>query len=497
MPLDRSTAAPGDGVATSVPGARDGEAFDRLVAAVAEPVFEARRRDERHFERVALTLPEEADGDISLVGAEAMAPCAAADAPRPSGRPSCTWRELVREIADVLGVAVRDATDALAPDAVGALVRLELQQAPAVTATMAWRARVQAIVASLRAQHEGRPAPRFDALPGLERRLAADGRTRYLRCGVGPQALLLVNAFGLTLDVWHELARRMSSSLRVLVLDAASASGDVADDPYYGVPEAPAAFAQAVRALLDAEGLASCHVASWCGGSKLALELARRLPGSVASLALLAPSFAGEAEGDADSEGDSSFESRLATMCQVVERLPASAAGMARSMQAMLASSASASASTAPAAPGGADDADGSAVFALHDRVTAPWLHAPFEDGARMLAYSRQLLAFRAHRVAARGAAPDAGADLPRMLVTGELDATTNNRRARALLAHGGALAHFELQRAGHYFVHQNAALVAPLLLDFLQHGTRAEPRHARIRRVPDASETLLVSGEL
>ena len=176
-------------------------------------------------------------------------------------------------------------------------------------------------------------------------------------------------------------------------------------------------------------------------------------------------------------------------MCQVVDRMPAAAAGMARSMQAMLARGAQ-----APAAAD-ADDAAGAGVFALHDRVTTPWLHAPFESAASMTAYSRQLIAFRAHRLAREAGEPSS--TLPLMLVTGELDATTNNRRARALLAGRGALAHFELQRASHYFVHQNAALVAPLLLDFLHHGTKTEPRHPRIRRVPDAAEMLLVSGEL
>jgi hypothetical protein len=129
--------------------------------------------------------------------------------------------------------------------------------------------------------------------------------------------------------------------------------------------------------------------------------------------------------------------------------------------------------------------------------VTTPWLHAPFESAERMVGYSRQLLAFRAHRVAQVEPPADVRRAVPRMLVTGELDATTNNRRARALLADGGGLAHFELQRAGHYFVHQNAALVATLLLDFLHHGTKTEPRHPRIRRIPDATEMLLVSGEL
>jgi pimeloyl-ACP methyl ester carboxylesterase len=194
---------------------------------------------------------------------------------------------------------------------------------------------------------------------------------------------------------------------------------------------------------------------------------------------LLAPSFAGEP--CADEEGDSAFEASLSTMCQVVDRLPASAPGMARSMQAMLSRSVLAS-------PGGDADSTGAAVFALHDRVTTPWVYAPFEDAARMVAYSRQLLSFRAHHVVPAGCL-----SMPLMLVTGEQDATTNNRRAHTLLAGCGPLAHFELQRAGHYFPHQNADLVASLLLDFLRDGMRTESPHPRLRRVAEE----LVSGEL
>jgi pimeloyl-ACP methyl ester carboxylesterase len=453
--------------------------FERLVAAIAGLVFEARRRDEAHFEQVPLTLPDAGD-----------------DEPSPaSGGSPCSRRALVEAIAQAAGVPVRAATTALPVDAVGELVRLELQQAPCVPAAADWRARVQAVVAPLRAAHESHAAPRFDTLPGLGRALAADGRTRYLRCGDGATALLLVNAFGLPMDVWHELACRLAGEVRVLALDAVPAADGGAQravaDPYYVGADAPARFVAAVEAVLAAEGLGRCHVASWCGGAKLALELARARPALVTSLALLAPSFAGEPE--IEGEGDSAFENSLATMCQVVDRMPAAAAGMARSMQVLLGRGGQG----AQEARGG--DAGGAAVFALHDRVTTPWLHAPFEDGARMAAYSRQLLAFRAHRVPAAGAADD-GQAAPRLLVTGELDATTNNRRARALLAGGGPLAHFELQRAGHTFVHQNAALVAPLLLDFFRHGAQATwTPHPRLRRQPEAeSEAIeLVTGEI
>ena len=172
-------------------------------------------------------------------------------------------------------------------------------------------------------------APGFDTLPGLERRRAPEG-TSYLRLGSGPQALVLLNAIGMSLDVWQALAAELRHDCTVLVVDAAAhlpASG--LPSAYYDTPDAPARFEAALRAVLQAEGLARCHLAGWCAGAKYAIGLARQAPQLVTSLLLLAPSFAGEASGEG---GDSAFETSLHTLCKLVTRMPQAADNMARSM---------------------------------------------------------------------------------------------------------------------------------------------------------------------
>ena len=319
-------------------------------------------------------------------------------------------------------------------------------------------------------------APGFDTLPGLERRRAPEG-TSYLRLGSGPQALVLLNAFGMSLDVWQALAAELRHDCTVLVVDAAAhlpASG--LPSAYYDTPDAPARFEAALRAVLQAEGLARCHLAGWCAGAKYAIGLARQAPQLVASLLLLAPSFAGEASGEG---GDSAFETSLHTMCKLVTRMPQAADNMARSMLALLSKD---EPTVTPA-----------------DRAIQPWLQAPFVSAGHMISYSRQLMNFRAHAVAADGMAPLAQ---PLLLVTGERDVSTCPKRAAWLCRRLGTPLHIELQGGGHYFIHQDAGIIAQLVAAFLREGGGLQPPHPRLRRVAGTplvpmNGDELVSGEI
>lgn len=430
-------------------------ALHALADGVIDTLLEVRRRVDVHFERTALALPHD-DSE----------------------------QRLVRCVAQAMGVPVRDA--AADGDEVGALLRLNLRHAGSQGAARAmaqadWAEQVARRASQRLATAPSGPPARFASLPGVQRRSAPDGQVHYLRAGHGPEALLLVNAFGLTLDVWHALARALLPRFTLLVID---------DDPpspelprvYYDRADSLPRFLHGVRAALAAEGLARCHVASWCSGGKFALELARALPDSIASLALFAPSFAG-IEGTAGA--DSAFEASLHTMCTLVERMPQSADSMARSMLALMKKNDSAHDPLA-------------SPFERADQATLHWLHAPYASAAHMLAYSRQLLQFRAHQPTLDAAR----LTLPVMLVTGQRDGATCSLRARDICRRVCAPVEFELQHAGHYFIHQNSALVAQLLQAFVAEGTEVAAPHPRFVRVAselDANEdeAALVSGEL
>jgi pimeloyl-ACP methyl ester carboxylesterase len=305
----------------------------------------------------------------------------------------------------------------------------------------------------------------MDAAVELQRRQTIDGHAHYLRCGDGSTALLLVNAFGLSLDIWHGAVASLSRRFTVLVVDEDAPPGERGSVPRtsYASPDSLQRFQRAARAILASEGRSSCHVASWCSGAKFAIELARNWPEGVASLMLFAPSFAGADDGVG---ADSTYETNLNTMCKLVDRLPQSAESMARSMRALMTRN--------------ADD-------------TLPWVREPFASAANMLEYSRQLLNFRAHRLGTNpGGEP---LSLPVLLVTAEHDDTTSSERATAICHELARPVHFELRAADHYFIHRDSGLIADLMQEFIAHGGQASPADPRLVRI--ASPALLVCGEL
>ncbi|PHP85684.1 hypothetical protein CFB52_030445 [Burkholderia sp. AU18528] len=505
--LADGTTAFGDADASSL------SSVDTLADAVADTVFEVRRRIDTYFEQAPLALPADAAGAACLLTAEAVLAWLATEA-SPGlhvvhGERRIAWRELAETVARRVPIPTRtDAAEAEA-DAVLALLETNLKHAerllgyadgahvppPGIPSHRLrcdgfdWQGRIAARVAAHAARHERRDAPRFVDLPSARRITTGSGHA-YLSAGRGPRAMLLINAFGIPHDVWHDFAAGLAPDFSLyLADDADDAPADAGlTRAYYSGPDAPERYARSVTELLDVDGIDAIHVASWCGGARYALALARALPGRIASMSLIAPSFAGAQDYDG---ADSAYENNLNTMCSLVARMPKAADSMARSMTGLL----------DKRARNDALEGGHASMFALPDSATRHWLHAPFVSAANMIEYSGQLLNFRAHRIEAERDASIAG--IPALLVTGEYDEMTCAIRARAITSAQLRPIQVELQGGSHHMVHQNAALLARLVGTFVDAPavTADALPHPRLRIVPAADrvemEMEMESGEL
>lgn len=491
--------------------------LDALTDSIANPIFEVRRRADAYFECEPLALPADDTGDVHLLTVESVMAWLASDdaSTRVPGvhvlraDASFTWRALVQTVANAANVPVRDAGSESGTATIDALIEQERRH---VAETLAlddgpheaqtsnaihvhrlspggfdWRSLVTYRVATRLGSHCRRTAPCFGKLAGVQRKSTRTGHS-YLRVGNGHSAILLVNAFGLSNDVWHDFAHALLDRFTVFAIDDETEhEGASLPRIYYSTHDALPRFTEAVSAMLSEEGYETCHVASWCGGAKYAIELARALPDTIASLSLFAPSFAG-AEDHVGS--DSVYEKNLHTMCKLVDRTPQAAQSMAKSMIALLERQANAQ---------GGDPQP--SVFELADSATVHWLHAPFLSASNMVEYSRQLLNFRTHHIVARH--PNELGDLPVMLVTGKNDSMTCSIRAHAICADLCRPLHFELHHASHHLINQNSDLLAHLMRAFVADGPATASPHPRLSRVstlkaahPEHNETV-VHGEI
>lgn len=378
-----------------------------------------------------------------------------------------------------------------APDSAGALLENAMKQAAAHAASEwsdleasqdgefklhlvgAAASGVPLMLGAARA-HEAALALRVQSRPTSQPlQLASRPGLRYYVHGTGSKVLLLVNAFGLTLDFWHMLVASLGAECRVIALDrgAPDGAGEI-PTTCYSAPDFLAAYLADCGAVLDAEGIDACHVASWCSGAKFALELAHAYPARILSLSLLAPSFAGVKGFAGD---DSAYEKNLFMMCGLVNKMPKTAASMAATMLQLMEKNGK---DMERFAPGRKDALD---ILEVADARHQPALYQPFASAANLVEFSRQLVHFRGHDIVPL-LAPGA-VRVPVMLVTGQSDTTTSNARARDLCGRLQDVVGFDIEGSSHYLIHQDHRLLAELLAGFLREGIELNSGNLRVQR--------------
>jgi len=143
-------------------------------------------------------------------------------------------------------------------------------------------------------------------LPGLHADRVAAGGLAWTVRSRGPRAgvpLVLLHGFTGTGEFWEPVASRLPAR-RCVMPDLPGHGGTDAPLPPEGWRLDRAA--DALAALLDAQGIARCALAGYSLGGRLALAFALRHPGRVAALALVgaSPGIAGDGEREARANAD-------------------------------------------------------------------------------------------------------------------------------------------------------------------------------------------------
>ena len=117
--------------------------------------------------------------------------------------------------------------------------------------------------------------------------VAAVGRFRIRRAGVGP-AVLLLHGHPQTHAMWHAVAPRLlRSGYAVLCPDLPGYGGSLPEKREAAKAGTKAAMAADLRALLDALGIATASIAGHDRGGRVAEQLALDMPSRVLRLALI------------------------------------------------------------------------------------------------------------------------------------------------------------------------------------------------------------------
>lgn len=197
----------------------------------------------------------------------------------------------------------------------------------AETARLSEEAQIAFLESIRRSQEEARVTRRrrVDALAGdLTQMTLAKGGTElnYCVCGTSGPVVVLLNALGQGLKCWYRLMDNLRESYRVIIWEP---RGTESPSPLFGLTDQ----VDDVDAILQHEGVETCHLVGWCTGPKVAIDFCLRRPEMVASMVFLNSTF--KCDGSPE-EFDSPYEHNLESLCRVLARKPTMAASVMKNL---------------------------------------------------------------------------------------------------------------------------------------------------------------------
>lgn len=280
----------------------------------------------------------------------------------------------------------------------------------------------------------------------------------YFAAGAGGTPVVLVNALGQSLRYWQRLMSELVARHRVLTWEQRGIHGPQ--------PFRLADHVEDLQAILAHEGVTRCHLIAWCTGPKIAIEFYRRYPDAIASMVFLNSAFKCFSTPD---ELTTEYERNLEPLFRLLDRTPATAGVIMKSLQ---------KCATGEAMPSAAemnDEEIATRVLSLINSDLLPEVVSPFQSESGTVNYARQVLDFYSQDVSAYAAK----VRVPVLLVGAEYDKIASSAISREFAKLFPEGRYVEAKGATHYCLYDRPEFLSHLIEDFFDrcergyHGTR------------------------
>ena len=306
------------------------------------------------------------------------------------------------------------------------------------------------------------PQPRRSLQDDIETRFrdqALSNGTRYLVAKGGDVPVVVINACGLPLKLWHRLISD-DHGLKLILVESRAfrlVSGEM------HAPDDLKADVEDIVAVLDQEHVATVPVVSWCSGARVGAQLAAEYPYRVRSSVFVAPTF--RSHGGALGMG-STFEEQMATIFKAVVQRPNLARYFATAIQEL----------AIPVDwPSLTSDcvARSKRLAGLPAKENVSALLLPMSTSTQLINYAARMTA----DMAVQDLSTFERIESPILLITGEADEIVNNKTTRAALSMcKNGFIDARITGAGHYITDLQYSYLRSLAVPFLRELVLPKP---------------------
>jgi len=279
----------------------------------------------------------------------------------------------------------------------------------------------------------------------------------YYVGGSGEDTIVVVNAFGQSLDYWTRLIANLVKSHRVIVW-LPRGNEDLRGGSFQANPMT--VHVEDIKTMLRQEEVDACEFVGWCTGPKLILQFQAKYPEYVSSMTFLNPTFK-SIPGKQNLE--SPFEANLDPLLRMVDNMPRLAKPLSSSLQSSLLAQKAHVSSVAvhdPRARKQTTEMLSSVHASLKSLVVEP-----FATEQSVVNYAKQLVTFWAGDVLSLLE----NIAVPVVFIGGECDGIASPQLAKIVFQLIPEAKYLEIKGGSHYLQYEDYELITDIINRFLK----------------------------